>query len=117
MSMKTTISTTEARKNLFTIVEKVSSPAVIYTLTERGTPKAVIMSAEEYESWVETMEILQDSPNILKNVAETEAAIKSGAWKKWPIYEGMKNGRLVFNDKPKSNVYARTQAKRKKRAR
>lgn len=114
MNVKTTISTTEARKRFFDIVAKVASPAIVYTLTERGVPKAVIMSAEEYESWVETMEVLQDAPNILKNVAETNSAIKSGAWRKWPVYEGIKNGRLVFNDRPKSNVYARTQAKRKK---
>jgi prevent-host-death family protein len=116
MSMKNTISITDARKRLFDIVDEVVSPAVVYTLTERGTPKAVIMSATEYESWIETMEVLRDSPNILKSVKETRDAWKSGAWKKWPVFEGMKDGRLIFNDKPK-HVYTRPQAKRTKRTR
>lgn len=117
MNMRNTLSVTEARKKLFEIVDKVSSPAVVYTLTDRGTPRAVVMSAEEYESWVETMEVMRDFPNLDKDVREADAAVKSGAWKKWPVYQGMAGGKLIFNDKPKSNVYTRTQAKRKKRAR
>ena len=117
MDVKTTISTTEARKRFFDIISRVSSPAVIYTLTERGRPKAVIMSADEYESWMETIEVMSDAPHILKSVKEARAAWKSGAWKKWPVFEGMKEGRLVFKDKPKSNVYTRSQTKRKKGAR
>ncbi|MDP1625354.1 MAG: type II toxin-antitoxin system Phd/YefM family antitoxin [bacterium] len=117
MNVKTTISTTEARKRLFDIVDEVSSPAVVYTLTERGRPKAVIMSAEEYESWVETMEVMREFPNLDKDVRETRQAWKTGAWKKWSVYRGMVNGKLVFNDKPKLNVYARTKTKRKKETR
>ena len=115
--MKHILSITDARKRLFEIVSEVVSPAVVYTLTERGTPKAVIMSAAEYESLIETLEVYRDSPNISKIVKEARADWKSGAWKKWPTFEGIKNGHLVFNDKPKSHVYTRTQTKRAKRTR
>ncbi|MFA6158523.1 MAG: type II toxin-antitoxin system Phd/YefM family antitoxin [Candidatus Paceibacterota bacterium] len=106
MNMKNIISLTEARKRLFEIVSEVVSPAVVYTLTERGTPKAVIMSATEYESWIETMEVLRDSPNILKSVKETRDAWKSGAWKKWPTLDELKKD-FMLNDKPKK-AYVRT---------
>lgn len=113
--MKTTISLTEARKRLFEIVEEVTSPAVVYTLTERGTPKAVIISATEYESLIETLDVYRDSPNIDTIVKEARADWKSGAWKKWPTLDDLKKD-FVLNDKPsKHNVYSRTTIKGKKR--
>ena len=116
MNTKTTISTTEARKNLFKIVEDVASPATVYTLTERGRPKAVIMSADEYESWTETFEVLRDFPDIDKRMKETEKAFETGTWKKWPVYEAMRDGVLVFRNglktKSTKNVRARIKSKR-----
>lgn len=109
MNMKHIISVTEARKRLFDIVSEVVSPAVVYTLTERGAPKAVIMSATEYESWVETMEVMRDSPNILKTVREAREDWKSGAWKKWPTLDDLKRD-FVLNDKSKK-TYVRSRNK------
>lgn len=45
----TTIPISEARKNIFSIAEEVQNPNVHYTLTERGRPKIVILSAEKFE--------------------------------------------------------------------
>ena len=113
--MKHILSITDARKRLFEIVSEVVSPAVVYTLTERGTPKAVIMSAAEYESLIETLEVYRDSPNIGTIVKEARADWKSGAWKKWPTLDDLKRD-FVLNDKPsKPNVYSRTTIKSKKR--
>lgn len=39
-----------------------------YTLTDKGRPKAVVMSAEEFESWAETLEVMRDFPNLDKDI-------------------------------------------------
>lgn len=44
-----TVPISEARKNIFSIAEEVQNPNVHYTLTERGRPKIVILSAEKFE--------------------------------------------------------------------
>ena len=50
MQIKTTLSISEARKQLFTIADKVQQAEAYYTLTERGKPTVVILSASSFES-------------------------------------------------------------------
>lgn len=90
MDTKTTISITEARKRIFDIAEEVQKPGKAYTLTSGGKPKAVIMSAEEYESMIETMEVNRIFPDLDKDIAETEEAFRTGEYKKWPTLDDLK---------------------------
>jgi len=90
MNTQTTISTTEARKNIFNITDEVQTLGRYYTLTENGKPKAVVMSAEEFESWVETLEVMREFPDLDKDVAKTDNAIKSGNYKKWATLDDLK---------------------------
>ncbi|HAT73548.1 MAG: N-6 DNA methylase [Candidatus Moranbacteria bacterium GW2011_GWF2_36_839] len=53
MRTKTTLSITSARKNIFNIAEEVQKDGTYYTLTERGCPKMVVLSAEKFESLLE----------------------------------------------------------------
>jgi len=78
MDSKTTISISEARKKIFDIATEVQAPGKHYTLTENGRPKVVIMSVEEFESWMETMEIMREFPDIKKDIARAEREYKSG---------------------------------------
>lgn len=78
MNSKNTISITEARKRIFDIAEEVQKPGVYFTLTEKGRAKAVVMSAEEYESWIETMEVMRMFPDLSKDIEEAERDIKKG---------------------------------------
>ncbi len=78
INMKNIISTTEARKNLFSIVDAVASPNIFYTLTDRGRAKAVIMSADEFESWAETLDLVSIVPNLKNEIRESEKEIKAG---------------------------------------
>lgn len=80
MNNQNIISTTEARKDLFNIIKKVSSPDTFYTLTERGKAKAVIMSAEEFESWAESLELLYMFPDLEKQVKKAEREIEKGEY-------------------------------------
>lgn len=49
MQIETMLPITEARKRIFYIAERVQRSDVFYTLTQRGKPKAVILSAKKYE--------------------------------------------------------------------
>ncbi len=89
MNSKTTIPISQARKNIFTLVEAVQTPGIIYTVTEKGYPKAVIMSVEEFESWNETLEVIKDFPNLTKRVCEAGRDIASGAYKKYATQEDL----------------------------
>lgn len=60
MDIKNTISTTEARNNFSEVIDKVEKTGAHYTLTVNGRPKVVMMGAEEFESWQETLEIMSD---------------------------------------------------------
>lgn len=68
---------TEARKNLYAVVEEAEHPGVTVALTHNGTPKVIVMSFEEYEGWQETMEIMAD-PELDKDLTEAMKEIKGG---------------------------------------
>jgi len=118
---KTTISISEARKRIFEIADNVQSPNKVYTLTSDGKPKVVIMSAEEYESWLETMEVLTEFPDIKKDIAETEEAFATGEYKNWPTLADFKRGlnktgTVALKSKRKYGVHSSSKTKSTKRA-
>ena len=78
MDSTKTISISEARKRIFDIAKKVQTPSSYFTLTENGVPKAVILSAEEFESWQETMEVIRDFPDIKKDADHLNNDIRQG---------------------------------------
>lgn len=87
MSIKNTITITEARKKIFKIAEEVQTPSQYYFLTEKGRPKAVLMSAEEFESWAETLEVITDFPDLKKDIKVAEKEYKNGNYKTLNDYE------------------------------
>jgi len=76
MILKNVIPISEARKNIFQIANEVQKPDNYFTLTENGRPKVVIISADEFESWLETVEIL-NSPEIMKEINDAKRAYKA----------------------------------------
>ena len=76
----TTLKATEARKNFFEILKNIDRPNRIYTITLDGVPKAVILSADEYESWLETMEI-KSNPDLVREIKQAEKEFKKGTRK------------------------------------
>ena len=75
MNVKTTLSISEARKQLFTIAERVQKPGVYYTLTEHGHPKVVMLAAQELESLLETVDILHE-PKMMKEIQDAKVAYR-----------------------------------------
>ncbi len=78
MNIKTTISISEARKNIFDIAEEVQKPNNYYTFTENGKPKVVLMSAEDFESWQETREVTSMFPNLKRESEEARKEYEAG---------------------------------------
>ena len=96
MDTKTTLSISEARKEIFKIAEKVQKPSTYYTLTEKGRPKVVVLSAEEFESWQETLEVNRLFPNLEKDIKAAERDFKK---KKYATLEEVlsKEGFILAN--------------------
>ena len=119
MNTKTTISISEARKKIFDIAEEVQRPGNYYTFTENGKPKVVMMSAEEFESWAETLEVMKDFPDLEKDIAEVKRDIKSGAYKKYiTLNELLARDGLILQEKsPTYDIRRSTKTKRRKRVR
>ena len=91
MNTKTTITLTEARKRIFNIVEEIQSPGVHYTFTEKGQPKAVLLSAEEFESWAETLEVMKDFPDLKKDITQAQKEYREGKFITLKDYDLQRN--------------------------
>jgi len=104
MNTKTTLPISKARKEIFKIAEEVQKPSNYYTLTEKGRPKAVIMSANDFESWQETMEVMREFPDLDKEADKIDRAVKTGEYKKWAgLDDIMAKYGYVLADKGKNN--------------
>ena len=77
MDSKNTISSTEARQNFAEVIDKVSNAGVRYTLTVNGKPKVVMLNADEYDSWMETLEIMSD-PKLVESIKQAQKEFKEG---------------------------------------
>ena len=122
MDIKETLSVSEARKRIFELVNEVQKPDTYYTLTENGKPKAVLLSIEEFESLVETIEVMQESPGLAKEIEEVERDIRTGAYKTYPILEEVlaEEGFVVADRAQKNQSYgipSTNKTKRKQRTR
>ncbi len=51
MKTKTTLSITKGREKIFSIAEKIQKEEDYFTLTERGVPKVVMLSAQRFENF------------------------------------------------------------------
>jgi len=72
--MNNTAPMAEVRDNLREIVDDVVETGNTYTITRHGHPVAVILSHDEYESLVETLNILGD-PDAMGAIAEGESEL------------------------------------------
>jgi antitoxin YefM len=50
----------QAKARLSSLVRKIREERGIYGITHRGKPEGVLLSVEEYEALIETVEILSD---------------------------------------------------------
>jgi len=75
--MTKTLSLKEARDRFSDIVDKAGRLSERFVVTKNGTPKAVVMGADEFESWVETLELLSN-PKAVKALKQGLKEAKAG---------------------------------------
>lgn len=72
-----TLPVSTARDTLSDLVENAVNTHACYTITRRGIPAAVLVSADEWESLQETIFWLSQ-PGIRETIAEAKADIAAG---------------------------------------
>lgn len=70
-----TLSLSEAKMKLSELIERVHSTDEEVMITKNGRPAAVLVSAGEFDSWKETIEILT-SPDLIEEIRNGLAALK-----------------------------------------
>jgi|SRR3989344_8937224 len=78
MTAKTTIPISEARRRIFDLARRVQKPGTAYTITEKGRPTVVMLSADEFESLLETVETYRQFPHLDQDSKEAWAEVRQG---------------------------------------
>ncbi len=73
----------EARQKFSSLVDRVDRLSERFVVTKNGTPRAVLMSAEEFESWVETLELMSNP----KAVKALEQGLKEAKARKFASFK------------------------------
>jgi antitoxin YefM len=81
--MTKTIAVKEARQRFSAIIDRVDRLSERVVVTKNGTPRAVVMSSREFDSWVETLELLSNP----KAVDALEKGLKDAKLGKWRTFK------------------------------
>jgi len=101
--MEKTISINKASKDFIQIIEDVQKDGNYCILTEKGKPKAVMLSYDDFDGWMETIDVIQTCPYILEDTKEMNRDIKSGAYKNYMSLEEIIAIQKSKNKDKKSN--------------
>jgi len=71
-----TLSLSEAKMKLSRLVESVSTTDEEIVITKNGSPAAVLVSPDEFESWKETIAVRSDLP-LMKEIKKGLKALKN----------------------------------------
>src|SRR3990167_5943056 len=71
------LSITEVRDKFLPLIREAKELLEEIIITKNGKPEAVLISYEEYESWLETLEITKDD-ELMAGIREAKADIKAG---------------------------------------
>jgi antitoxin YefM len=72
-----TISISELQQQLLEFVEKIHQSSDRLVITRQGQAEAVLLSADDFEGLVETLDILSDT-ELVQRLIEAEAELASG---------------------------------------
>lgn len=85
--MTITVPLTELRPKLPKIMDRLSKYFDRCVITRHGKPEAVILSEEDYESLLETLEILSN-PKLMKDIRKAKEELKKGKGIPWDKVKG-----------------------------
>jgi len=77
------ISISKAKQKLLELARRSDELGESFILIKDGEPISALLPFDEYESLLETLDILEDDPNILAKLKKTESAMKRGKCSVW----------------------------------
>jgi len=80
--MTLTIPLTELRPKLPKVIGRISKYFDRYVITRRGRPEAVMLSEEDYESLIETLDILSDQ-KLMRGIEKSVQDLRKGKGISW----------------------------------
>ncbi|OGK35727.1 hypothetical protein A3F59_02400 [Candidatus Roizmanbacteria bacterium RIFCSPHIGHO2_12_FULL_38_13] len=75
--MNSVLPLTEARNKFAELIDEASKMFARFTITRNGKPEAVIMSKDEYDALIDTIEILSN-PDTMASIRRGEKDVKAG---------------------------------------
>lgn len=72
-----TIKATDAKKHLLEMIRDSDEAFERYCITRNGEPKAVLMSVDDYEGWLETLAIMS-SKEAVKEIKKARKELDAG---------------------------------------
>ena len=81
-----TLSLSEAKAKLSGLVDEVSRRDEEVVITKNGRPAAVLVSADEYESWQETLAVRADA-GLMRDIKRGLTALKARKAKLYTLQE------------------------------
>lgn len=114
----TFVSATDARNNFFDLLGRVKKGPFPINITVKGVPEAVIMSKEEFDGWMATIETLSD-PELMEKIRQGDEDIKAGRYSSWKDIKkelGLEEGYMVADKGKKKYVSGNTVKTSKKRS-
>ena len=71
------ITATDAKKRLLELIRESDESFERYMITRNGEPKAVLMSVDDYEGWIETLEVMS-SKDALAEIKKARRELDAG---------------------------------------
>src|SRR5208283_5356541 len=78
--MVNTISVRELRPQLSKVIDNIHQKFDRYVITRRGKPQVIMMSMDDYEGLLETLEIKSD-PELMQRLKKAEEDMRKGKLK------------------------------------
>ena len=101
------ITATDARNNFFDLLDQVKKGPYPINITVKGIPEAVVMSKDDYDGWVATIETLSD-PELMEAIRQGDEDIKAGRYKSWDeVKKDLNKESYLIADKAKKKYTVR----------
>jgi antitoxin YefM len=73
------ISVTEAKNKLLDLIRRLKTKQEVVAITRDGMPAAVLLSMDQFEGLMETLEILSD-PKTMRSLRRSMKQAQAGKW-------------------------------------
>jgi antitoxin YefM len=78
-TIPSTLTVSDARTNLYDMMEEVRKYLRRFIITHHGKPQAVLMPVEDLESWDETLDIMSNK-KLMSDIRQAEKDFKAGKY-------------------------------------